>query len=335
MFNSMSLRNLCLAQVFISFCLPAFAQDQAMGPSSAQPVFQLNDQQMADVLKEGEMNLRKIKGKHLSQEQRQHEEDTELAYQAAVALFHQKRMTKAKTALLNVEDSMADYKSTLKVLKLIDNQSALKLRIDNDRINQINEADLVNKLTQQAAVLYQKTSDLDNDQKFLPLREKLAKVTQIMGQLNHEKQIKAKTLKLEVYSQNQFDQLKDRADQFDEQVAQLVKEGKFEEAEIKYNEFESAMTRGLLNLKETVNISENGRKTKSPSGAFKESEYQRLEKNFLHQGVILYESGNYEAARIIFNEMASHGDAEANAYLKKTDRLLQEKYAKMDHGEMN
>jgi len=317
--------------------VPLVSAPESSTPSTQaadSTVFHLNDQEMEKILKTGEVALRKIKTINRKQEQKKHVQNTEKYYQEAISFYHQKRPVRARAVLVKVQDSMADYKSANKVLRIIDNRAIAKLKVQMRKIRQIEEVPLVSNLTQKAVDLYQKTADLGDDQEIITLRKKIVQVANVLDDLKHQKEKNAKRLKAEIKAQDQIDQIAKQADQYDGQVADLVKSGDYKAARAKYFEFQAAMADNLRHTKQfLVNKIGTDRWSLRKSVEFDENDYRRLEKNFFGQAVELYKTKNYEAARIIFNELASQGNMRARAYLRKTDRLLEEEFVKKERAE--
>jgi len=320
----------------LACALIANANGQSEAPLVSAPtdVFHLNDQQMERILKTGEASLMKIKVVNRRQEQKRHVQNTEKSYQEAMALYRQKRASRAREVLAQVQDSMADYKSTNRVAKIIDNKTVQKLKLEMRKVRQIEEVPVVTDLSQRAVNLYQKTNDLGDDKEILALRNKIAQVAYVLNDLKHQKEKNARRLKAEIKAQEQIDQLAKQADQYDEQVEDLVKRGDYKSARAKYFEFESTVADHLRQTK-TFLINKVGTDnwSRRKTVAFDQSSYRQIERNFFLQGVDLYRTKNYEAAKIIFNELAAQGNQRAAAYLRKTDILLEEEFVRKERAE--
>ncbi len=324
-----------------------FAQSQAPAPivgnpmpSSASmqspdngPAFDLSSQDMEKLLKAGEKTLRKVVVKHIYKERKQHVRNTEKAYREAVSLYRQQRLRQARDAFSNVEDAIADYKSTNSILNYIDNQSIQKLKQEMRKIRQIEEVPVVISLSVKAEDLYRDTADLGDDKKMIILRNKLLRVAQVLKALRLQKENKSKQLAVELDRQKRADDMAEKADRFDQEVARLVKARKYGAAKAKFNEFQTAMAGDLGTLKASVTAQREAvnAKNKRRSDVLNRGTYQRLEQNFFRQGIDLYKMKNYEAARIIFSELAYQGNAAAKAYLKKTDHVIEEQYLPKNH----
>jgi hypothetical protein len=317
----------------------AYADDQPLTPiaspptssststegSDDGPVFHLSDQDMEKILKAGESTLKELKVEHRVQEQKQHVQSTEKTYDEGVSLYYQKRPAKAKEVLSNVEDSIADYKSTNKTLTLIDDQSAQKLRLEMNRTKQVQETPVVSDLSQKAMYLYQRTANLGDDKNIVILRDKIAKVAEVLKGLRQEKEKNLGQVTVEAYTQQQFDQIVQKADGFDQEIAKLVRAGNYAAAKEKFNEFQNTMADDLEKVKKSVSSQEEADNLeKNGSAVFNENGYKHVESDLLRQGIDLYRTRDYEEARIIFNELAYEGNRQAKAYLKKTDSLIKE-----------
>ena len=334
-FSEIMHKNLLLS-VSISFLIstPAFSSVPSQDMDKTA-VIHLSDQDIEKILDAGEAGLKKVKVVHRQQEQKQHAQSTEKAYQDALLLYRHKRSALARDALVNVEDSIADYKATHRILRLIDNQSLQKLKLEEHRIKEIQTVPLVIGFSQEASMLYQRASDLGDDQDFVVLRKKMIKVIQALKELKQKQEKMSNRAATELDTQNQVDRISEKADNFDQEVAKLIKAKNYAAAQAKFDEFQNAMAYDLKNVKSAVK-SRGGwpghRPEKKASRVFDENGYKRLENNFFRQGITLYRTKNYEAAWIIFNELAYQGNREAQAYLRKTTRLIQEERLKEARG---
>jgi len=334
-------KNVLLILIVLFYSLVYALNARAQDPSSAtaaaaspaisaqgidkSPVYQMDARDMEKIMQKGEAVLKKVKVVHRHQEQKKHIQKTEKAYQEALRLYRQKRSALAREALVKVEDFMADYKSTDRVLKHIQNQSVKKLHLEMRRIKQIQKVPVVNAFSQEASLLYQQAANLGDEEKFVTLRNKMARVMQVLTDLRHKEERKAKQAMVELDAQRQLDNIAQKADHFDQDVSRSIKEGNYAAAQAKFDEFQDTMAEELNNVKASLEVRGVLNDTvKKKGGVFDESGYRHLEEKFFRQGIELYRSKNYAAARIIFNELAYQGNKRAKAYLEKTDRLIEE-----------
>jgi len=93
------------------------------------------------------------------------------------------------------------------------------------------------------------------------------------------------------------------------------------------------MTDELKNVRASVvsrKVVFDGEKNKG--GVLEENGYKRLEGDYFRHGIELYRARNYQAARIIFSELARNGNGRARAYMEKTDRLIEAENLKRERG---
>jgi hypothetical protein len=196
--------------------------------------------------------LRKIKVEHVRQERKQHVQVTEKAYQQAVSLYQQQRVTMAKEALGNVEDLMADYKSTGTYLRSIYKRDFEKLKRKMHAIKRIDDPQLVVNLARQAAGLYNQVADLGNDKDTAVIREKLGNLKVFMEKLERQKVAASKQATKQLTIQQQLDRIDQKADAFDQEIFKLTQAKNYSAAKKKYGEFRRAMIDGLAKLKQTM-----------------------------------------------------------------------------------
>jgi len=301
--------------------------------SERTAVFHLNDQEMENILEKGESDLKKIKVTVRHQEQKRHVQNTEKSYQKAVVLYRQKRKAQSRQTLVNVEDSMAEYKATLKYIRMIDDQAVQKFKLEERRVKQIKEGPVAINLSKEASKLYAQTVYLGEDKDMVALRKKLAKVAELMKELKQKKENKSEKAAVELDTQQGLDQIAQKADRFDQEVAKLIQAGDYTGARAKYNEFQNTMTDELKNVRASVvsrKVVFDGEKNKG--GVLEENGYKRLEGDYFRHGIELYRARNYQAARIIFSELARNGNGRARAYMEKTDRLIEAENLKRERG---
>jgi len=149
---------------------------------------QFTDQQIDELLKEGEVGLRKIKAAHVREERIEHALVTEEKYQKALALYRQNRPNKAREVFVSVQDSIVAYKSTDSYVKLIDNRNIQKLRAAMRRVRKLEENSLVISLSQKATSLYHQADNLGDSPEVAELRNNLEKLVTLMKNLKQEKE---------------------------------------------------------------------------------------------------------------------------------------------------
>ena len=335
----------------LSFPFSAFADDQPLTPASSTPVtsnaspqdtddsavFQLDDSKMEKTLTEQEVILRKLIAGHRNDQQKEHTQNTEKTYREALSLYKQKRNLKAREALATVENSMADYKSTLRISKIIDNLFFQKLHLEMSGVNQIKDMPVVDDLSQQAADLYQQTSALTaDDNNIVFLKDKMAKVVQALSKLKQSNNEKLVHTEADIFTQHKLDQIAQQADHFDQDVSRLAQRENYDATRSKLLEFQNTMISDLENLKRSLAKSNYTKAspaimTADQQELLHDKAYRREADYIFRQGIELYRQGNYLEAKSIFLELASQGDRRAKAYLRKADHLIQEDEKRMEH----
>ncbi len=317
-----------LLTIFICYgcAFSAYAENQSVKQVDNDRAPQLSEQQINEMLTKGEVVLRKIKTQHVRQERIEHALDTEKKYQEALDLYHQKRSKKAKEVLAYVEDSIVDYKSTESLLRYIDNHSLLKFKIEMRKVKQIEESSIVFSLAQRASSLYQQAEGLGDYEETVVVKDKLAKVDGFLQNLKEEKEKTAKEAIVELYTQQQLDQIVQKADNLDQEASQIVKAGNYKLAKMKLDRFKEIMTQDLGSLIKIVNYkgtegSLSKRKTRK-SALLKDKGYQRQAEFVFRQGVDLYKKRKYAEAGAIFSQLAFEGDERSKVYLMKINYLI-------------
>ena len=266
------IRKLYLSPFSILFLVillyyPARAFSAYAGPQSPTPtptpvtedltIINLNSQDWEKLFKAEEVTLRKIKEEHVRKERKRHIRDTEHAYQKAVSLYRQRRVSMAKEALGNVEDLMADYKSTDTLLRGIYKQAFEKLRRKMRRIKLMEDPQLVINLAQQASGLYNQVASLWDDKDTAVVRNKLGKLRQVMEKLKREKVAAFKQAAKQLCIQQQLDRIGQKSDNFDREIFRLTQSKDYPAAKKKFGEFQRAMIDDLAKLKQAMARGDN------------------------------------------------------------------------------
>ncbi len=225
--------------------------------SGAQPpdngaLVHLNSQEVDKLIKEGEVTLRKIKVEHVHRERKQHVRKTQREYEEALNLYRQRRISLAKEALSNVEDSMADYKSTDVFLRNIYQRTLERLKRKMRMIRMVNHPELVDNLAQEAVRLQQQTEALGEDKNTAVLKKKLTTLRQVMEKLKQKKMAASQKAVKELAVQEQLDRIDQKADNFDREIFKLTQSKNYPEAKKKYADFRRAMIDELVVLKQTM-----------------------------------------------------------------------------------
>jgi len=260
--NSVPKRNLPLLFICIfcwTFSHPSFAIDQipvnvvtvkkAVPAATGKKIvtdptltrFNPYNADFEKVLLAQEAILRKLKTHHLHKERKQHVRNTEKVYQEALTLYHHKRPEPARKVLAKVEDSMADYKSTDNLLKVIDDRSIERLKRKMYRFREVRAAQMELKLAQKATGIYQQAEYLGNDKNTIVVRKKLSKLVGTFQQMSNQ-----------VYIQQQLDKIAQEASDFDQEVYKLTQSSDYPAAKKKYEEFQQTMLNDLTKVKQNL-----------------------------------------------------------------------------------
>ena len=183
--------------------------------------------------------MRKLKEQHLSKERKQHFQDTQKAYQVALSLYHQQKLSLARDAFRKVEDLMADFRSTDTFLKGIENRSVEELKQKMSRVMGIKVIQLEVKLAEEDLRLYQQSAWLDED-KNSDVKKKLSGLIEKYRQAPDQE-----------YIQRQLDQIALEAGNFDQKIFQLNQSGDYPAAKKEYEEFQQAMINELIKVTPT------------------------------------------------------------------------------------
>ena len=228
----------------MTFAHSSFADGQPRAKVVTDPVLTRFNPYNADFEKEllaQEAILKKLKVKHLHKERKQHVRNTEKVYEQAISLYRHKRSGPARKVLAKVEDSMADYKSTDNLLKVIDERSIEKLKRKMHRLRELRATKMEIKLTEKATGLYQRATYLGEDRNTMEVRKKLATLVGTFHQMSNQ-----------VYVQQQLDKIAQEANDFDQQVYKLTQSSDYPAAKRKYEEFQQAMLNDLTRVKQSM-----------------------------------------------------------------------------------
>jgi len=215
-----------------------------------------NSPEMEQIIKEGEITLKKVRTQQVRQEQKQRLEQTQQTYQEAVTLYRQQRRGPAKDVLGNVEDLMTGYKSTDALLKNIDDQSAEESRRRMQRTRLLEDPQELASLAQQAEDMYQQAAGLKGDRHTALVRKKLWKLKETMEKLKQERSMVSPKVARQLYIQQQKDLIAQKAEKFDLIIFRLTKSKNYSEARKKYLEFQGQMIDDLERLRQMMDSGE-------------------------------------------------------------------------------
>jgi len=218
------------------------------------PIVPLDDQEVEKL----EADLRKIKEEHLHQEQKRRVRVTQKVYKEGVGLYKQQRLRLAKDTLGKVQNLMEGYKSTDTILNKIDQQDLEKLRRQMRRKRVLESPQLLIDLTKKAEDLEAQAEYLGDDQYTAVVKKKLIMVRKVLEKLKRERlAVSPRELK-QLRVQEQLDQVHEKAEDFDQEIYQLIQSKDYPAARKKYDEFQHAMMDDLAKIKKTMTSEDGG-----------------------------------------------------------------------------
>jgi len=221
-------------------------------PDASGGLVNLSDPSIERLISAGEANLKGLRVVQDKVELKQHVRHTQKEYQKAIDLYRQQRMSLAEEELKKVSDLMADYKSTERVLKTIHKKAHARLRRQVHRKRLLEDPKMVNELAFEAEELEAKTEVLENDSYTSAVRGKLTRLMRVVDRLEQERMRVSPKQTKQLKIQRQFDQIGQKAENYDKEVYRLTQSNNYQDAERKLFDFQQAMINDLSKLQQNM-----------------------------------------------------------------------------------
>ncbi|MEI6437251.1 MAG: hypothetical protein WCO69_00705 [Candidatus Omnitrophota bacterium] len=333
------MRRVLLAAV-IAAGVAVFPQEGYAAPEPT--AFNPNEVNMDVIIRNHEAELKKVKKEYSRDRKIFYAIETEDEYQKALELYHQQRMDEALAVFYNVRDHQADYKLTNLHIQTILEEAARKKEHDALEQKRIRvgrlllerkkvklaedirvEAGMIEKYSQ----LYRKIGEAKDDLVSEGINRNIKRVYENLQDMKLKKEGSVKRIDLELCVLENYIRITAKAEAYNREVFRLLREKEYAAANKQFAEFQRAMLVEVKKFNAAVDRKKEGSSVVyGRKGALsRDPGYLAQEKVVFAQGVALFKSGQYGEARTIFIQLASQGNAYAEEYIRKIDRLCRKK----------
>ena len=259
------MRKLVVLTISMAFFLKLFLRDSF----ASEPAVAVQSQDEARDFNEQIVVLRKIKMEYSRARKVEYFKETEDNYQWALFLYRQQRWQEALAEFYNVEDHIAEYKSTNQYIKFIQHQIAQgkkrqkeinvrALLLKQKIIKEVKGIRVLTVLIKRYAGLYEQGLLSRDGSQMESIDKNIESVYKGLQEKKKSKQLLVRKLDLELYVSRNLGRVMNKANKFDQEVFSLSLGKDYVAASRKVNEFQKVMLEDLKAFKETLKYKQAG-----------------------------------------------------------------------------